>query len=344
MFRTSTKPLVVGLGAVLLLAWTASAARAQYPPGYNPYNQGGFYPGQVGGALYGSAQVINSYGELMQQSEQARLQREQVNQAKLDTKKKTLDWRNYERANTPTYTDEQLRIQGQQLQRVLNKPMPAEVTSGKAQNIILPFLQSLTNRGIVGPPIPLDPGVVSQINVTSKAAPGASLGLLRQGDHMEWPLVLQGPTQEKLTMQLSEATAAAARGKLNFTQFQQVSAGVEQLKSDLKKKFGAEEIDGGTYLTGKRFLESLEGAVGQLQKPGAAKFLDGSLSARGRTVQELVQNMTKQGLTFAPASPGSEPSYFSLHSAMVAYAAGAESSPGFRVQGGPPPGYKGPPR
>jgi hypothetical protein len=344
MSRTSIKPLVAVLGAMLLQAWAAPAARAQYAPPY-PY-PGGYYPGAAGGYLQGSADVINAYGNLMQQQEQARLQREQVNQAKLDTKKKTLDWRNYERANTPTFTQEQLKIQAQQLQRVLNKPLPAEVTSGKAQNIILPYLQSLTNRGIVGPPVSLDQAQVAQFNVTSGAAPGASLGLLKQGEHMEWPLVLQGPTQEKLAGLLPQATAAAATGKLNFALYKQVSGGVEQLRDELKKKFAAEEIDGTSYLNGKRFLESLEGAVTQLQKPGAARFLDGTYGARGRTVEELVQNMTKQGLKFAPASPGSEPAYFALHSAMVAYTAGAENAPGFRVQGAPAPqqGFKGGPR
>ena len=82
---------------------------------------------------------------------------------------------------------------------------------------------------------------------------------------------------------------------------------VTQLKDDLKKQFYAEEIDCTAYLTGKRFLESLEGSVNRLQQPGASRFLSGQYAARGRTVQELVRNMARQGLRFAPASPGNEP-------------------------------------
>jgi hypothetical protein len=65
-------------------------------------------------------------------------------------------------------------------------------------------------------------------------------------------------------------------------------------------------------------------------------------------VPELVQSMTKQGLRFAPGTPGSEAAYQAVYNAMVAYAAGADSGSGFRVQAAPPPppvpGYKGGPR
>jgi hypothetical protein len=343
MFRITKYPPITGLGAMLLLACWAPASRAQYPPGYYP---GGFYPGAAGGYMYGKAEVMNSYGNLMQQQEQARLQREQVNQAKLDTKKKTLDWLNYERANTPTYTDKQLKIKQQQLQRVMNKPAEAEVTSGKAQNIILPYLQSLADRGIAGPPVTLNQKQMQQINVTAVTSGNTSLGLLRQGEHMEWPLVLRGPTQQKLAALLPKATEAAVKGTLDFKLYKQVTSGVEQLNKELRKHLASDDIDGSVYLSGRRFLDSLEGAVKELQKPGAGKFLNGTYAARGRTVQELVENMSKEGLKFGPAIPGGEQAYFSLHRAMVSYAAGAENGPGFRVAAAPPSygGVKGGPR
>ena len=42
--------------------------------------------------------------------------------------------------------------------------------------------------------------------------------------------------------------------------------------------------------------------------------------------------MSSQGLSFAPASPGTEPAYFALHSAFVDYITAAQASSGFRVQ------------
>ena len=43
------------------------------------------------------------------------------------------------------------------------------------------------------------------------------------------------------------------------------------------------------------------------------------LRYEGNTVAELVANMTGQGLRFAPAASGDEPSYTALHRAMVTY-------------------------
>jgi hypothetical protein len=337
MLRISRKSLVALPTALLLLSTAASTARAQYPPpnpGYGGY--GGFYPGRTGGALYGSAAVIDSQSNLMLDQERARVLREQANQAKLDTKRKAFDERAYERANTPSWTEEQAKIQGQILGRILSNATNMEIISGKAQNTILPYLQGLSNRGVMGPPVPLDPGLLLQVNVTA-GDNDASVGLLKEVDHLDWPLVLRGPAQEKLGGQLATATDAAAMNKLTFAMFKEVSGGVDQLKAELKKQFYAEEIDGTAYLTGKRFLEKLEGSVNQLQQPGVSKFLSGSYAARGRTIPELVMNMSNQGLRFAPANPGSEPAYHALYNAMVSYSAGAESASGFRVPSAPPP-------
>ena len=41
--------------------------------------------------------------------------------------------------------------------------------------------------------------------------------------------------------------------------------------------------------------------------------------AKGKTVAELIQNMTAAGLRFAPATPGDEGAYRALHFALVAY-------------------------
>src|SRR6476659_8432527 len=88
-----TKASLFSCVAMLLLL---PAARAQYP---YPY---GYNPGRAGGYLYGSASVINAQGNYTNQMEQARILREQANQAKLDTKRKTFDEMQYEKSNTPT--------------------------------------------------------------------------------------------------------------------------------------------------------------------------------------------------------------------------------------------------
>src|SRR5262249_23722150 len=146
MLRISRKSLVALPAAVLLLGAAAPAAHAQYPYPPNPYwGGGGYYPGRARAARYGSAAVIDAQSNVMLDQERARILREQANQAKLDTKRKAFDERAYERANTPSWTEEQAKAQAMFLNRILKSPTDAEVTNGTAQNTILPYLQGLTN-------------------------------------------------------------------------------------------------------------------------------------------------------------------------------------------------------
>src|ERR1700704_3752349 len=71
-----------------LLLGPSSTGQAQYPyppPPYNYYYSPG---GWRGNALTGAANVVSATGDLYVQQEQARIQREKANQAKLDTKRK----------------------------------------------------------------------------------------------------------------------------------------------------------------------------------------------------------------------------------------------------------------
>ncbi|MCI0464463.1 MAG: hypothetical protein L0Z62_46615 [Gemmataceae bacterium] len=322
-----------GLLVALVLG---SASHGQPPPSYpSPYPGygGGFYPGRAGGYQYGNAAVINAYGNLGQQNQEARITAEQAKQANLDTKKKTLDYMNYERANKPTYADDVERNQALLLRRVLNQPTEKEVTSGKALNIIMPYLQTLASQGIMGPPIPLSSEVIRNINVT--AGSSASLGPVKNGK-VEWPRVLLGPQQEKVDALLPAVIGSAAENKIDLKLFDQLTEEVAALRKDLKDRFANEKIDGTAYLTGQRLLDPLEAAVKRLGEPGAARFLTGASAARGRNVPELVMNMSKDGLSFAAVSPGNEADYFALHRSFASYAAGAQSNSSFRAQAAPP--------
>jgi hypothetical protein len=226
------------------------------------------------------------------------------------------------------------------LRRMMYNPVDAEIKRGDTLNLMLPYLNQLAAQGIMGPPVPFDPHLLYDVNVTVGAASTGTvegnIGLLKNPKNLQWPLPLQGPAQEKLDELLPTAVTQTAQGKLNPKLYREVTTTMETLKEDLRKQFHKEEIDGGTYLTGKRFLDSLEESVKTLSQPGTAKLLDGSLTATGRNVPELVQNMTSKGLVFAPATPGHEASYYALHNAMVAYAGAAPGDSAIRVQGNVP--------
>ncbi len=283
----------------------AASLGAQYPY-YPPPGYGGFGPGNV---LNGQANVIGATGELYINQEQARVEREKANQAKVDTKRKTFDEMMYEKANRPTFTEDQEKSEMMIVRRVMNHPLEAEVRSGKSQNILLPYLDKLLRVGIQGPPVTLDPGMLRWINVTSGKG-GANIGLLRDGGKLDWPLALRGATQKKLAPIFPQLVSAATSGGIDLDMYNTASKGITALRSELSQKFRKETIDAGLYLEGKHFLDSLDSSLQMVRSPSAAKYLDGTFAATGRNVPELVYNMTSKGLAFAPATPGNDAPYF----------------------------------
>lgn len=332
------------LAALALLAISSQAQAQNFrpgsvpPPGFGYGGYGGYggwgvpYMGNLGPGyfLQGAASTIDATGDLYVKQEQARITREQANQAKLDTKRKAFDQRLYEKANTQTFTETQEQNESFRLRRIMNNATENEIKSGIAMNTMLPYLKDLTNHGVMGPTVPLDPDILRYINVTGATQDG-SLGLLSNGGKMDWPLVLRGPTTRSLDKLLPEAVAATRDGSIDFAMYRKVKSEVEKLGEENRKKFHREEIDGGEYLTGKRYLDSLESAVKLLDQPMAKKVLNGDIKATGSTVPELVLNMTNKGLKFAPATPGYESPYYGLFNSMVTYASGAMGSSSFRV-------------
>jgi hypothetical protein len=59
--------------------------------------------------------------------------------------------------------------------------------------------------------------------------------------------------------------------------------------------------------------------VKALQDPNVANQFNGKHAARGDNVAQLIDLMTRKGLTFASANPGDEPYYTALHQALLSY-------------------------
>ncbi len=331
-----SKKLALGwLFGCLLLSGMAPMASAQYRYRYRPPAvYGGVYAPYAGpgGVLRGQADVINAQGDFMIQSEKARIEREKAAQEQLKTKKEAFQWKQYEKAMTPTFTEEQQKNKKERLHRILTDPIPGEIVSGQAMNELLPYLRGMINHGIQGPPVPLYPSILDKINVVGPSTAG-NPGILRDGGQLDWPIVLRGSeTQKELAKEIPDAVYKTKNGTIDFKTYKKVRDDIEMLKQEHRKKFHKEEIDGGSFLIGWRFLESLESAVRVLEQPGGEKFINGTYTAKGRNVEELVKNMSSQGLKFARATPGDESAYTSLYGSMVAYTTAAQSSASFQAQ------------
>jgi hypothetical protein len=104
--------------------------------------------------------------------------REDVIQARLETRRQQFDLDNYIRGNTPT--PEMVRQQ-RRLERwrgALNDPPVTEIRSGRALNEVLDLLQVVRDHNIGALNLTVPQDALGRINVTCGAAP--SIGLLRK--------------------------------------------------------------------------------------------------------------------------------------------------------------------
>jgi hypothetical protein len=322
----------------------ASSGRAQYwfryPGGFNPYGGYGGYGNQyagAGGYLHGTADIISATGDLFVKNQQAFTEQEKAKQERYVTKRKAFDEMMYEKANTPTYTEDALYKKQLLIHRMMTNPTQGEIVRGDTLNTIMPVLKDLVAKGIPGPPVPIDQELLRHVNVTIKGtATAPNLGMLKNPSELEWPLPLQSPEQEKLAATINTVVSDAVQGQLKLAEYRKLTSELKGFEDGWRKKFHKEEIDGGTYLIGKRFLDKLDKSVTDLQQPGTKKLLTGAYAARGNTVPELVNNMTSKGLLFAAANSGDEAAYQALHDDFVACASSALAASGFQMRFNPP--------
>jgi hypothetical protein len=303
----------------------------------NPYAPNPYYmPAYPAAGAAPAADVIRATGQLGIQQEQARLAREWANQAGIQTQRMAFDEGMYERANTPSYLDEQDYWTQVRIQRAMNQPSASEIQSGDTLNLLLPYVKALAEDGTPGPALSLDPATLKAINVRV-GINGPAIGMLKDAGHVNWPLFLRGPTQQALDQALPGVLQQAAAGTLAPATYTQVLGMVHTMQDDLLTRFFRDNIGSDAYLADKSFLDGVESSLSVLERPDAGQILDGSHAAHGNNVQELAASMTGQGLQFAPATPGSESAYFALHNAFVSYARAAESN-GFHAMVAPPHG------
>jgi hypothetical protein len=293
-------------------------ATPTYAPDPYAYAQS-IYPNYLSGA----ADVIDSQGQMMVSQQQAYLMKEQVRSARIDNRRKSLDESLYERAVTPTTEDERERQRIENIRRARNDPPPTEIWSGQALNSLLGAIQQQLAKRIPGPEVPLNPEMLRQINVVSGAG-GGSLGLMKDGGRVKWPLALKASDFDAERAQVDDLAAKAFKqaeyGSVDSDLILTMRNTVDKLQREMRKNVA--EITPNDYVAGKRFLNELDSTVKALQDANVSNYAKGAWSARGRDVAELAANMQQQGLRFGPAVQGEEPAYTALHGAMAAYYAG----------------------
>jgi hypothetical protein len=290
-----------------------------------PYNS---YSDPYAGFLRGTADVINAQGKLEVQLQEAKGKREKAEQAKIDTRRRLFDEAMYERAHTPSFTDQQEKLMALNLRRSRDGTAAiTEIYSGKALNDILADLKRLHGKKLYGPEMDLDPDILKQVNVTGGGA--GNIGLLRNDGQLSWPLGLRDlkpadaskEIRSLLDSKALEAVRQAANGKVNAGVIKDLQSNVNRLHKLLARNVSA--VPTNQYIEAKRFLNNFDEAIKALQQREVGNYFNETFKAKGKTVEDLVNHMLKKGLTFAPAIEGDGAAYQALHQALASYDAAA---------------------
>ena len=329
--------------AIGLLAWPAraqfnggSGAAAPPPPpsgGYNPAAMGA-YGGSAGygygpttwrqtpyqGYLNGAANVTTANAQYQLTIQQAKQAREEARRSALQTRRATMEERQYELSQQPTAEELRQKDMQYDLQRARHNPPLSEIWSGAALNDLLRAIKDGQSHGLSGPEVPLAPDVVKHINLTAGTTYGG-VGLLRDGGKLSWPAVLRksdfDKERNKINEQIQKAVMRAHAGEVDVGLLDSIGESLKELQTAIDAR--VQELSPTQFIQASRYARELKSSYQVLQQTDVAKFFKPNWTAQGSTVGELVKQLTQQGLRFAPATSGDEPYYTSLHRSLVDY-------------------------
>jgi len=289
-----------------------------YDSGWNPYMSPWGSNFGTGAILQGQADVMRAFGTVITSQEQARIMREQALQARLETKKKRFDLEMYIKANTPTFTEEQIKVAKMTLKRIQNGSTEAEVVSGKALNFLLADLARHPGKRASIEPLALNEEMLRHLNLSRG---NVSLGVLRNGGQFTWPVVFQEyfPADQLrlIENQAKILVKSADQGKLDVNVLKDMRNEIDKLSDQVRKK--VDDIPTTQLLDAKRFLGDLDAARLALERGEAMTQVNfQKWAAGGRNLQQLVDYMITGGLVFAGSTQGDEFAYRAVYSGMVA--------------------------
>ena len=272
------------------------------------------------GYLNGAANVTTANAQYQLTIQQAKLAREEARRSALQTRRAAIQERQYELSLMPDA--EQIRQQQmmKSLQRSRNNPPAVEIWAGTALNDLLRAIQSSHTRGVTGPDVPLSSGVLKHINMTAGTTRGG-VGLLRNDGKLTWPYVLRqakfDEQRKRMDELLPQAVKAAHAGPVGVELLDDLNATQKQLERTLDARVA--DLTPSEFIQGSRYLRELKDSLKVLQQSDVARYFRTEWTPQGSTVAELIRQMTREGLRFAPAVSGDESYYTSLHRSLVDY-------------------------
>jgi len=308
-------------GVALPPSAVAAPPPQAYPPAsYSPYGYPA-YQGPVGGALSGYADVVGATGQYYNSVQQARITQTQADMSRIDYRRALQAEQRYEQSLRPTAVEVRQQEQWKKLQSARNNPPNSDIWSGAPLNALLTALQGAERQGLQADPVPLDPDVLKQINLTTGQSSGAGAGMLKDLGNLDWPFALQVAPfvdgQAKVDALARKAVEQVkSAGRVTPATFIELNGAASALDDAVASNQTLSPAD---YITSKGFVDDLRGSIQSLRDPDVAKYFSGAWAAKGPTVADLVRQMTTGGLHFAPATEAGQPAYTALYQSLLTY-------------------------
>jgi hypothetical protein len=265
---------------------------------------------------------MSASGQYEISHQQANLTREQVKSAHLDNRRKEFDQLAYERANTPTMSQIQAANRQEQLAQARNNPPLSQIWAGTVLNLLLSDIQNYrAQAGIQGAEVPLDPEILKHISLTTGTSTASST-MFNNGGKLRWPPELdderfdaQRKSIDKLFLDATQQ--AVSPDGVSGRTLRELSASINKLQADINAAI--DDMTPTDNIRAMKYARQLASSVQMLKDPTVANQLNGKWAPRGNTVGELIDNMTRDGLRFGPATPADQPFYTALYQAILEY-------------------------
>jgi len=286
-------------------------------PGYG----GVYFENPIGSTLNGTANLVSAYGQYSKDYQQGRLLNQDVERSKLATRRAFIEQQQWEQSLQPTAEDIRRQRMELDLRRAMNDPPINEILSGLSLNSLLTNIESLHNKGGYGPTVPLNPETLRHINVTVTA--GSNVAMFKDGGKLRFPFVLRDTPFDKDREQIQDLVFKAVKetqaDELSPATLRGLKATTSALNDKVESMGRSQDLNIPDLIKAQRFVTDLRAATSALESGNATNSLNRKWQLEARSVGDLVLFMRNNGLRFAPALPGEESFYRSLHSSLVTY-------------------------
>jgi hypothetical protein len=323
---TSTGPTLVSGGPIPSSMSASPYSMSTAPGGYSPPSFTNYYPPFTyvppqGAALMGLASLTSAQGQYWNQIEQARITREQANQASFETAKKRVEAALWYESIRPTAPKMLAKQKETDIDWARNHAQNSEIWSGRTLNVLLRSILASPDP-TRGPNIPLDESTLRGLNLTDMTTRG-NLALAKDDGKIFWPEALQEAGYDEARDRFSKNFDRAIKSVQNGEQ--PAIPVVRDLRNDLKAletklDDQVRDLAPSRYIESRRTLNKLKDTIKGLSDARICKSCNASWKKNVRSVSELVAHCMKNGLEFGPAAaPGDEPSYTAAYHALRNY-------------------------